>query len=168
MTITNQNFFEGISGLDPELVKKVQLMKALNFFQGFSDPELIEIGQLSDFLKFDAENVILSEGEPGQYFWIILRGSVKVVKLNPVNQQPCVLAVIPCGECFGEMSIISGQPRTADIVANEDVFLYKVSQTVINQSRESLQLKFYRRFSEILVMRLARTTAAMMQNKKGR
>ena len=148
----------------PELEKKVQLMKNISFFKDFTEPELFETAQLSSWLKFSTDDTIVREGDRGSSFWILLKGSVRVVKTildGKIIQR--TLTVIPQGECFGEMSMISGETRTADIVANEEVFLYKIEGYVISQAKDSLQLKFYKRFSEILVTRLARSSQMLAE-----
>ena len=150
----------------PELEKKVQLMKNISFFRDFSESELFETAQLSHWLKFNPDDTIVREGDRGSSFWILLKGSVRVVKsvLEEAKVQR-TLTIIPQGECFGEMSLISGMNRTADIVANEEVFLYKIEGYIINQASDSLQLKFYKRFSEILVSRLARSSQLLAEQK---
>ena len=149
--------------LPAEVRKKIQFMMTIPFFQEFTPSDLSETALMSVWLKFAAGTIIIQEGEIGSSFWIILRGSVKVVKRVLNNPEGILLSVIPCGECFGEMSMISGQPRTADIMANEDVMLFKIDDHGLKKAREGLQLKFFKRFSQILVNRLTQTMATLSQ-----
>lgn len=147
------------------LVKKIQLMKGMAFFAGFADPDLVTTAQVSQWLRFPPEGLILQEGEPGTSFWIILKGSVRVEKLNPQTGKTVILTQIKQGECFGEMSVITGAPRSANIIANDEVYLYKIEGEIINKAPDSLQAKFFRRFSEILVNRLYWSSQQLSQQK---
>jgi CRP-like cAMP-binding protein len=60
---------------------------------------------------FPAGTVLFREGEPGSDMYIIQSGRVQITRR--VGAQEAVLAVLPAGEFFGEMSIISGRPRSA-------------------------------------------------------
>lgn len=155
-----------MSNVDAEIFKKFTVMKSLAFFTGFDDRELLEVAMLSDFVKFGPGDYIVKEGEPGNSFCIILKGTVSVTKTDPILRKHRTLTRITKGECFGEMSIISGKPRTADIVADDEVFIYRIGQETISRSRDALQLQFYRRFCEILVERLTRTSEMAARNEK--
>lgn len=143
---------------NPELVKKVQFMRTIPFFDGFSEDDLYQTAEMSSWLKFTQGETIVREGDVGSTFWILLKGSVNVVKVVPGDPAPYPLAVIPQGECFGEMSLISGEPRTADVMARDEVFLFKVDAGRLNAASVSLQLKFYKKFAFLLVQRLTRTS----------
>ena len=152
--------------LSPEEEKRVQLMKNISFFKEFTEPELFETVRLCIWLKFSKDDLIIREAEMAKSFWIILKGSVRVVKkILDGTIVRRTLTIIPPGECLGEMSMISGASRTADIIANEEVFLAKIDGYLINQVADSLQLKFYKRFSEILVSRLARSSQLLVEQK---
>ena len=60
---------------------------------------------------FPAGTVLFREGDPGSDMYIIQSGRVQITRR--VGAQEAVLAVLPAGEFFGEMSIISGRPRSA-------------------------------------------------------
>ncbi len=138
-------------------------MKNIPFFMEFAEEDLAETAQMSSWLKFSPDSYILKEGDLGSSFWIILKGSVRVEKALGVGKPAVVLTVIPQGECFGEMSIISGNPRTASITANEEVFLYKIDGALLEKARDALQLKFYKKFSQILVARLSRSSERLVK-----
>ena len=155
----------GITGINeaisPDIQMKMKLMGTILFFEGFTPNDLLYTAQISDWLKMGPGDVVFSEGDPGNSFWIVLKGSVRVVKRVP-DQLDRVVAFIPTGECFGEMSIISGQPRTAHVVASEEVFLFRIEGQKLNRATEALQLKFFKRFAFILAGRLARTSQDLM------
>ena len=58
---------------------------------------------------------VLEEGEPGDSFYFIKAGAVEVVTNK--EGQPFSLATLAVGEVFGEVSVLTAQPRTATVVA---------------------------------------------------
>ena len=68
--------------------------------------------------KYSKDTMIFAEGEPGNEFFIIQDGSVKISKI--VDQNEVLLAVIRAGDIFGEMALLEGKPRNASAMAFED------------------------------------------------
>jgi hypothetical protein len=78
----------------------------------------------------------MSEGEIDDTFYIILSGKVAV------NKGPRTIAFLSRGECFGEMSYLSGQSRAATVVAETDCILMKISGTLLDKSPDTIQVLF--------------------------
>ncbi|UOM35823.1 Crp/Fnr family transcriptional regulator [Acuticoccus sp. I52.16.1] len=58
---------------------------------------------------------VFEAGDPGDGFYALLEGSLRVVLRGEENEQ--VLAILSPGAIFGEMSLFDGQPRSASVVA---------------------------------------------------
>lgn len=58
--------------------------------------------------------VVLKQGDPGDYFYVITEGRCMVTREAP-NQKPVRLAELEAGACFGEEALISDSPRNATI-----------------------------------------------------
>jgi CRP-like cAMP-binding protein len=69
--------------------------------------------------------MLFAEGEPGDEFYIILKGAVKISKIE--NNQEVLLAVLRGGDIFGEMAMLERKPRTANAVAHEDCVVMVVN-----------------------------------------
>jgi CRP-like cAMP-binding protein len=67
--------------------------------------------------RFSAGDVILTEGEPGASLFLIARGSVKVFVRSP-HGRSFEVGRLEETDFFGEVSVISGRPRTASVVAS--------------------------------------------------
>ena len=100
-------------------------------------------------MRISQGKVIVTEGDIDDTFYILLNGKVKIRKNGKV------IAKIRAGECFGEMAYIAGQPRSADVVAQTDCILMKISATLIDKASEAIQLLFFKNFAKTLVKRLS-------------
>ena len=66
---------------------------------------------------------IVRQGAPGDSMFVVLNGRVRVV-LEPSGQE---VAMIPAGGFFGEMSMLTGDPRTATVKAVDDATVLEIS-----------------------------------------
>ena len=73
-----------------------------------------------------------------------------------MHKNGVAIALIGRGECFGEMSYLSGQARTATVSAETDCIFLKISATLLDKSSESIQLSFLKNFAITLIQRLSR------------
>lgn len=72
---------------------------------------------------FAAGETIVRQGAAGDSMFVVLTGKVRVV-IEPSNQE---VAVIPAGGFFGEMSMLTGEARTATVKAAEDATVLEIS-----------------------------------------
>ena len=78
--------------------------------------KLFELPAFSRFAKkYERDQVIITEFEPGDSFYLIQSGNVQLVKC--VNGQKKNLDILKPGEFFGEMAILDNSPRSATCVA---------------------------------------------------
>ncbi len=74
--------------------------------------------------RFAAGESIITQGDPGNTFYVVASGKVSVRTGRPEHE----LATLGHGHYFGEMSLLTGEARSASVVALEDVLLYEVSR----------------------------------------
>ena len=85
------------------------------------------LAEMSDHLHTEsvtAGQSIIREGEVGEKFYLIRQGAVRVIRGNEQRE----LAVLREGDFFGEMALLTGQPRNASVEAVTDSLLYVLSQ----------------------------------------
>ncbi|HET7711645.1 MAG TPA: cyclic nucleotide-binding domain-containing protein [Thermoanaerobaculia bacterium] len=70
-----------------------------------------------DLEQHDEGSVIITEGEPGTSMYLIVSGEVKVYTRVPGGTGSIYLAKLGEGDFFGEVSVLTGKPRTATITA---------------------------------------------------
>ncbi len=137
----------GVVSKDDEIKDAVDYVNHLTFFSNFTEDQVKELVSIGSIIKVPKGEVIVAEGEIDDTFYIILSGKVNVRK----NNQD--IALISEGECFGEMACIGGQTRIADVVAETDCQLMKISATLLDRSSETIKFLFYKNFASTLVRR---------------
>jgi hypothetical protein len=86
-------------------------------FRDFSVDEMVAVIQGLKLLTFERGNVILSEGQPGGSLYTLTSGRVRAFKKDPVTGKQNQLGDLQEGAFFGEVSMLTGQPRMASVVA---------------------------------------------------
>ncbi|MBM3571546.1 MAG: cyclic nucleotide-binding domain-containing protein [Alphaproteobacteria bacterium] len=81
--------------------------------------------------KFSAGQVIIREGEPGDCAYLVHTGDVQVYRMN--EGQIVVLANIAEGQIFGEMALIDGQPRSANVRALRKTICVRITEAVLQK-----------------------------------
>ena len=89
----------------------VAALAGVPFFEGLGEKTLKSIASSGKEISYKDGNKIVDEGVSGVGFYLILDGKAEVRKGSRV------LATLGKGQFFGEMSLIDGQPRSADVVA---------------------------------------------------
>ena len=103
-----------------------QLLKSLPLFSELGDDELVEIWKLVQIRSYKKSNIILFEEDPGDSLFIIKEGKVKITRLSEEGRE-VILSILGEGEFFGEMSILDGESRSANVIAlaDSEVFVLK-------------------------------------------
>ena len=105
------------TGLDSSVADaKLPAFQRSPLFATFSSDELLAVIRGLDLLTFEPGEIIVSESEAGDSLFVIAGGSVRVYVRGSggSNNQ---IRMLEEGEFFGEISLLSGQPRTATITA---------------------------------------------------
>jgi len=131
--------------------EKFETLRRLPFFAHFSDAELWEVARISTWRHAAAGELLMREGEPGDYFCILAGGQVKVTKNGKL------LNLLRAGEPFGEMVYLSKESRVrgADVSVVHEADIISVPTQELARASESCRHKFDRAFMEILVERLS-------------
>jgi CRP-like cAMP-binding protein len=66
--------------------------------------------------RFKDGQVVFQRGDPGNSMLLVLEGQVKISILSPEGKE-LIFNIIQPGECFGEIALLDGQPRSADATA---------------------------------------------------
>ena len=92
---------------------RAALIGACPLFRGLVPDDLAAVAAAAIEVDFPAERAIARQGEIGTGFFIVVSGRVRVVR------DGAVVAHLGPGEFFGELSILDGGPRVAQVVTDE-------------------------------------------------
>lgn len=140
-------------GREIDLDQQIVFLRRLRFFSDFDDHELKQFLAVSKWLRVPKGAFVVREGTMERAFYILVKGEAEVIKAGR-GKKPVVLTTLAAGECIGEMAMVTELKRTADVIASQDAFVLRMEPEVVSTASVFLQLKFYKRFSEILVSRL--------------
>jgi rhodanese-related sulfurtransferase len=77
---------------------------------------------------FSAGEVVIRQGDEGDYFYVIVTGRMVVTRETPLNREGVKLAELGIGEAFGEEALVSGAKRNATVTAAVDTTTMRLSK----------------------------------------
>jgi hypothetical protein len=132
-------------------------------FEGFSEEELVAVIRGLKLLTFEPGDILVTEGAPGGSLFILTTGRVKAYVKNARGESIKVHELTE-GSFFGEISVLTGKPRTATLTAAgacEVLELDKATLDSITQ-RHPHVLEVLKRFHEA---RAQDTVEAIIRNR---
>jgi len=133
--------------------KIIPLLKKTPIFAKTSESSLKTMLKSAIEKSVDAGKKLVTKGERGTGFYLIIEGAADVIA------DGVKLASFGEGDFFGELAVIDGAPRTADVVATEKTTCVVVSQWAM-RSLISSHSEIALSILEELVERLRKTDAA--------
>jgi CRP/FNR family cyclic AMP-dependent transcriptional regulator len=106
----------------------VAYLKQVSLFSSLSDSDIRELAAVVKRRTFRAGEVIFHRDDPGQVLYVIKEGKVKICLISPDGQE-ISLVVFGKGECFGELALLDGLPRSADAIAMERAECYTLQRS---------------------------------------
>jgi len=97
---------------------KLSLLESVPIFSDLSKSDLSKISDRMTQRTFTKNQMILLEDDLGQTFFVISKGSVKITRLSDDGRE-VILAMLGEADFFGEMSLLDGDGRSANVVALE-------------------------------------------------
>lgn len=98
----------------------VDLVSGCPTFRGVAKDVLRQILSLSTERLFEPGDHLLRQGDPGDALLVLLEGRARVAIRNASGESQ-VIAQVQAGDVIGEMALVTGEPRNADVIATEPV-----------------------------------------------
>ncbi len=119
-------------------------------FECLSDAQIENLVKEARLNYFGRGERVIQEGAEGDSMFVMLRGAAQVSVSRNGSSIP--VATLSAGDCFGEMSLLTGERRTATVRAESDCYVMEISKPVmaevIRDSPDCLE-----RLSELLAKR---------------
>jgi CRP-like cAMP-binding protein len=88
-------------------------------------------------MDYRAGEVIIKQGDVGDYFYVVVKGTCVVTRETPLNKEGIKLAELKMGDTFGEEALISEAKRNATVTMTSDGYLMRLSKedfrTLLNE-----------------------------------
>ncbi len=109
------------------LAEAEDLLGRVDFVQALSEPARRTLAERARFLEYGPGQAIVKQGEQGDTLYLVSRGEVGV-RIRVEGASDREVARLGRGALFGEMSVLTGDPRTATVVALGDAALLAVDR----------------------------------------
>mgnify|MGYP001234306846 FL=1 len=100
-------------------MKKIELLQSVALFWDLSEEELGYISEKMIARHYESGKFIFLEDSEGEQCFFVVQGSVKVTRLSKDGRE-VILAMLNEGEFFGEMALLDGESRSANVIALEE------------------------------------------------
>ena len=147
-----------------EATKPITLLKEIEIFKPFSEEAKQQLSQNIRRHRFEQEDVIVKQGDAGDSLFIIVEGVV-AVRVKTDEGKIKEVARIGAGDFFGEMALLTGEDRTATVVAIVDTYLFELTKADIRPLIIK-QPEVLERVSKVLASRYKDTESAKKPDDK--
>ena len=98
-------------------------LEEVPLFEGLSKRHLRRVAKLAHVRRFAAGSTLVRAGDSGRSFFVLLDGTAKVVRRGARAHR------LGIGDYFGEMALLDGAPRSADVVAESEVLALTIDRS---------------------------------------
>ena len=128
------------------------LMDGVPFFREMTHEERTDLLKHDKhWMQFKPQEKILCEDEVDYGFFVLMQGKVSVVRSKPTE---ITLAQLVSGSIFGEITMKAKRPRSSSIEADEDVILFKVDTSLLEDLPPSMIIKIKDQIIDLVITRL--------------
>ncbi|MCH8325813.1 MAG: Crp/Fnr family transcriptional regulator [Bacteroidetes bacterium] len=109
------------------MTKYEGILRNVPIFSSLNDETLLQIDQVCIKKNYQKGTIILFEHDEGNAFFFIVKGEVKISRESDDGRE-VILSLLQDADVFGEMSLLDGLPRSANVTAMEDTELYMIKR----------------------------------------
>ena len=105
--------------LTPGVLRRIKILATLN------DTQLAHLSDFMEFQNWPTHSIVFRQGDMGDAMFLVLHGELRARTMS--GDAESILATFRGGDFFGDMALFDNGPRSADVVANMDSGLIKIS-----------------------------------------
>jgi len=113
------------SPITPRALRRIKILAELN------DAQLVHLGDFLEWQRVPQWSVVVRQGDPGDGMFLILEGELRARTM--IAGHETILATFGPGDFFGDISLFDRGPRSADVVANFDSALFRLSTAAFDR-----------------------------------
>lgn len=132
------------------------MLQQIPLFAGINESVLAELDHACYCKKVEKGAYLFFRGDQAEDFYLLLSGEIALVLTNPDGRELIINVMFP-GDFFGELGLLTGQPRSADAVARRTADLVIIPRQAFLAALER-EPRMARRLLEVTANRLSRTS----------
>jgi len=146
---SNAGATASVRGIDPRALRRVKILG------GMSEEQLQRFVDFMEVERIPQWSVVVKQGDRGDTMFLILEGELRV--RITVSGKETILTTLGVGDFFGDISLFDHGPRSADVVANADSLLVKITADAFDRLAKAapdLATPFLRAIGQTLSARI--------------
>jgi small-conductance mechanosensitive channel/CRP-like cAMP-binding protein len=140
------------------------ILRQQPLFRCLTDEQLDALLPRGRVVHFGCDERIIEQGESGDSMFILVDGEATVVVERNGGLKP--VAFLHSGDCFGEMSLLTGERRSATVIAQTDCEVVEIGKAVLARSLKE-HPELLAQLSDLLAQRQMETEGILAAEKKG-
>ena len=143
-----------------EKAEALSILRAEPLFESLSEEQLDHVVQEARLKLFGRGEPVIEEGAEGDSMFVMLRGAANVFVSK--NGSRIRVATLGEGDCFGEMSLLTGEPRSATVRADGDCYVMEIGKPVMAELLRDAP-SYLEKLSELLAQRKMETEGVLKE-----
>lgn len=107
--------------------RRQRLIREVPLLARLADEDLRALARRGHEAHFEDGEIIVAEGDTDRSLHVVLEGGARICITSRAGDE-VTLARIPTGDCFGEMALFDGRPRSASVIAEGDTRTFVVTR----------------------------------------
>ncbi len=146
-------------------MRVTDLLRTMDIFEALPSEELETIAQLLRERRLAETEVLCRQGDPGDALFIVTGGRIRLSTTDPSGNEK-VLTYFTDGQFFGEMSLLTGDPRSATAVAETDSQLLVLDKYAFDDLLAS-HAQIMREMLKVVSQRTLQTNQQLLADEPG-
>ncbi|MCK5054990.1 MAG: cyclic nucleotide-binding domain-containing protein, partial [Anaerolineales bacterium] len=93
------------------MTETIQALRSAPIFEGVNDRILTDFTRSSRIRKLEKGEILFSQTDPANTVYVVRSGCISIFLATPEGRELVINEMYP-GDCFGELSLITDQPRS--------------------------------------------------------